>query len=345
MPSVEMVELFKAELELCKVGPGEKVAILSSGEVRADYAQAFLLASQMLGADAFHLNMPPAPPAGARYEVGKTPLHSDSPAMGALKQADLLIDLIGLLFSHEQNEITATGTRMLMVLEPFSVLQQLFPTKDQRRRVEIAGKMMENAKVMHITSPHGTDITYELQQYPVLTEYGYTDTPGRWDHFPSGFLLTQGADKKINGKVVIMPGDILNAFRKYVQTPLTMIVEEGMVVDIQGDGMDATLVKTYIESFKDPRAYAVSHIGWGMNEKADWHHFAETRELDHEIGVHALAFYGNVLFSLGPNSEVGGDNDTKCHLDIPLRDCSLTLDGVQIVKDGDIVPEELRAAS
>ena len=24
----------------------------------------------------------------------------------------------------------------------------------------------------------------------ILTEYGYTDTPGRWDHWPSGFLAS-----------------------------------------------------------------------------------------------------------------------------------------------------------
>lgn len=344
MPSsVEMVELFKAELALCKVGPGEKMAVLSSGETRQDYAQAFLVAAQSLGASCFHLNLPPAPPAGARYEVGKAPLESGSPAMEALKQVDIVIDLVGLLFSHEQNEITSTGTRMLMVLEPFSILQQLFPTEDQRRRVEIAGKMMESAKELRVTSEAGTDITYKLQQYPVLTEYGYTDEPGRWDHFPSGFLLTQGADKAIDGTVMIMPGDILNAFRKYVQAPVKMTVKEGMVVDIEGEGMDAALIKRYIESFNDERAYAVSHIGWGMNEKANWHHMAETRQLNSELGVNALSFYGNVLFSLGPNSEVGGDNDTKCHLDIPLRDCNLYLDGRPIVEKGKIIPQELRA--
>ena len=59
----------------------------------------------------------------------------------------------------------------------------------------------------------------------------------------------------------------------------------------------------------------------------------------------ALAYYGNVLFSTGPNSELGGDNDTPCHLDMPLRGCTLTLDGQVIVKDGNTVPKELRPAA
>ncbi len=339
----DMIALFRAELELCKVGPGQVMAVLSSGTVRADYAQAFLAAGRDLGAATFHMNLPPKSAMNARYEVGRTPLAGNRVAIEALKQSDIVIDLLGMLFSHEQNEITAAGTRVLMVVEPFNVLQQMFPTIEQRIRVEAAAEMMQRAKALRVTSDSGTDIRYGLSQYPVLTEYGFTDTPGRWDHWPSGFLLTQGNDRDVEGTVMIMPGDILNAFRRYVQTPIKMTVKEGRVVAIDGDGIDAALVRSYIESFNDDRAYAVSHIGWGMNERANWHHIANTRSLDAELGMNALAFYGNVLVSLGPNTEVGGDNDTACHLDMPMRNCNLFLDGEPIVLKGRIVPDMLRA--
>lgn len=337
-----MVALFKAELELCKIGPDQVVAVLSEGEVRADYAQAFLVAAQQIGATAFHLNLPKKA-FDFRKMVGKTALGGNRPAIEALKQADLVIDLMGLLFSHEQNEITATGTRMLLVIEPFEVLSAMFPDEALRKRIEFGEQMLAKAKVMHITSSAGTDITYQLGQYPVMTEYGYTDTPGRWDHFPSGFLLTQGNDGAVNGKVVLQPGDIINAFRRYVTAPVTFTVKDGYVVDIEGEGMDGTLLRHYANSFNDPRAYAISHIGWGMNPKAKWHHMAATRSLDREIGVNGLAFYGNVLFSLGPNTELGGTNDTACHLDMPLRNASLSLDGVPVVVNGEIVIPELKA--
>ncbi|MBX3453721.1 MAG: hypothetical protein KF827_04225, partial [Ferrovibrio sp.] len=51
----------------------------------------------------------------------------------------------------------------------------------------------------------------------------------------------------------------------------------------------------------------------------------------------------NVLFSTGPNTELGGDNDTPCHLDMPLRGCSLFLDGQQVLKDGEVLIPEMRA--
>jgi 2,5-dihydroxypyridine 5,6-dioxygenase len=47
---------------------------------------------------------------------------------------------------------------------------------------------------------------------------------------------------------------------------------------------------------------------------------------------------------VGPNLEVGGTNDTACHLDLPMRHCSLWLDETQILRDGDVVHPEMRVA-
>ena len=52
---------------------------------------------------------------------------------------------------------------------------------------------------------------------------------------------------------------------------------------------------------------------------------------------------GNVLFSLGPDTEFGGANDTPCHLDLPMKNCSLWLDDELIVSRGEVVPKDMRA--
>ena len=57
----------------------------------------------------------------------------------------------------------------------------------------------------------------------------------------------------------------------------------------------------------------------------------------------ARAFAGNFLFSLGPNTEAGGTRNTPCHIDIPMRRCSVSLDGVEVVRNGKLVEEEVTA--
>jgi 2,5-dihydroxypyridine 5,6-dioxygenase len=338
-----LVTLFKAELELCRLGPDETLAVLTQDNERQAYAAAFLMAAQQLGARAFQVNVPSRPKFGGLLQnVGKTPLAGNRPAIEALKNADIVIDLMFLLFSPEQIEITNSGTRMLLVLEPVEVLTRMFPNAGLRGRVEHAEGLLKSAKRMRITSKAGTDVTYELGQYPVITEYGYTDTAGRWDHWPSGFLFTQGKDDGVNGTVVLDRGDIVCAFRKYIEEPVTLRIERGYVKAIDGKGLDAALLRNYMSSF-DERAYAISHIGWGLNENAQWHHMA-IADSQKEIGMDALSYYGNVLFSTGPNTELGGSNDTPCHLDMPLRNCTLTLDEKLIVDGGKIVPREMQAA-
>ena len=338
-----MLALFRAELELCKVKRGETVAVLTASREWQDYAQAFMAAASELGADVFHLNVPRTQPKAAGVQ-GRHPLAGNRPAIEVLKTADMVIDLMGLLFSREQAEIQAAGARVLRVMEPLHVLRQMFPTEDLRRRVEVAKRLLEGAREMHITSPGGTDIRYRLGQYPVISEYGYTDEPGRWDHFPSGFSFTQGNDGEVDGTVVLMPGDILCAFKRYVASPVRLTVREGRVREVAGDGFEATLIRSYVESFADPRAWAVSHIGWGLNERAQWHQIAASPRVAEEHVMNALSFYGNVLFSTGPNTELGGDNDTPCHLDLPLRGCSLALDGTPILDGGRVVHPEMKVA-
>jgi len=94
-----------------------------------------------------------------------------------------------------------------------------------------------------------------------------------------------------------------------------------------------------MESFNDERAYGIAHIGWGLDHRARWSALAtDTRGM----GMEVRSFYGNVLFSTGPNGELGGDNDTPCHVDIPMRNCSLYLDDEPIVINNEIVVPEMR---
>ncbi|MCE2487348.1 MAG: hypothetical protein J4F42_17675 [Desulfurellaceae bacterium] len=202
----DMLTLFRQELELCQVTTGQKVVVLSEAEQATDYAAAFLIAARELGADVFNLNLPSGRSlnlAAKASEVGTNALSGNRAAIDALKRADLVVDLIFLLFSKEQLEIQAAGTRILLVAEPFEVLSRLFPTPQLRERVEAGEARLAKAQHLRFTNPAGTDVSYRLGQYPVLTEYGFTDTPGRWDHWPGGFLATQGADAGVDGKVVM----------------------------------------------------------------------------------------------------------------------------------------------
>jgi 2,5-dihydroxypyridine 5,6-dioxygenase len=345
MSTTTFTDLCRDELELCGVKEGSTIAVLSQGNNKAQYVDAFLAAADQLGATGFNVRLAGSTTSldgeDGYWEVGATPLAGNRPAIEALKGVDLVIDTIFLLFSPEQMEIQESGTRVLLCIEPIEHIEAMLPSRRLRERVEAGAEILGKAKELRFTNEHGTDVTYKLGAYPVMTQYGFTDTPGRWDHWPSGFVFTGGADDGVDGKVVIAPGDIIFPFKSYVQTPIELTIESGKITKIEG-GVDADLLREYMASFNDPDAYGISHIGWGMLETAQWSILAHDSR---GMGMHGRSFYGNVLFSTGPNGELGGPNETMCHVDVPMRNCSLYLDGEPIVVDGDIVVDVLKADS
>ena len=330
--------MFLEQLRLSGVHEGEKVVVLSQGAERLDYADAFLAAGQRLGARMYNLRLPAPPPASGVWAAGETGLSSNPDAVEALKAADMVIDLMFMLFSHEQMAVQAAGTRVLTVVEPLPLLARLMPTRQLRERVELAENYLQKARVMRVTSPHGTDVTYRLGVYPTMSEYGYTDQPGRWDHWPAAFVFTGAADDGVDGQIVLGPGDAVLPLNIYVREPVTYTIEKGFIQDIRG-GLEADMIRSYMKTFNDPRGMGMSHVGWGLDHRAHWHNLHDPHA---GIGMELRSFYGNVMFSTGPNNELGGPNDSSCHLDIPMRNCSLFLDDEPMVLDGDIAVPAMR---
>jgi 2,5-dihydroxypyridine 5,6-dioxygenase len=238
-------------------------------------------------------------------------------------------------------EIQAAGTRILTCIEPVDTLARLFPTRELSERVARGVALVEAASTLEVTSAAGTDVRWRLGAYPVYGQHGFADRPGSWDHWSSsGMVYTYGADDGVDGRVVLTPGDVVLPFKRYVQSEVVFEIRAGRIVEI-GGGFDADLIREYMAQFEDDDAYGISHIGWGMNEAARWSGLA-TDQRGH--GMELRGFAGNVLFSTGPNTQASGPNTTACHLDIPMRHHSLSLDGEPVVVDGRVVPAELQRA-
>ena len=162
-----------------------------------------------------------------------------------------------------------------------------------------------------------------------------------WPQVSTGDLLrgavAVGTELGLKAKAVMDAGDLVLPQKKVLESPIEFIFNQGMITEINGEE-DARWLKDYMDSFNDPRAFAASHIGWGLNEDALWDVTLPG------ICMDGRAYYGNVLFSTGPNTEFGGNNDTACHLDLPMKNCSLWLDDELIVNEGEVIPEDLRAA-
>jgi 2,5-dihydroxypyridine 5,6-dioxygenase len=125
-----------------------------------------------------------------------------------------------------------------------------------------------------------------------------------------------------------------------VTSRIALEIRDGVIRSIEG-GFEAKYLREHMESYDDPGAFAVSHVGWGLQPKARWTGLG-MRDKAQSLGMDARAYYGNFLFSTGPNAEAGGSNNSPCHVDIPMGGCSVSLDGEPITRDGDVVAQDQR---
>ena len=331
------IDAFRRTLALCKVARGEAVAILSETQSRALNVHLAELALLALGARPFHVVLPTPPqtaPAPVRSTGASQVVQGLAPVVGALAQSGLVVDVTveGMLHAPELPDILAGGTRLLMVSnEHPDVLERLVPAPELAPKVKAGIRMLKEAQLMRIESAAGTDLVVRLAGARAGGVWGWCDKPGQVAHWPGGLCLCFPAARSVSGRIVLDRGDVNLTFKRYLESPVTLTVEDDYVTAIGGDGLDAELMRSYFAAWGERDAYAVSHAGWGMNPAARWDAMTmyDRRDIN---GTELRAFAGNFLYSTGAN-EVAG-RFTAGHFDLPMRGCTVRLDDRVVVDAG-----------
>jgi 2,5-dihydroxypyridine 5,6-dioxygenase len=334
--------LFKQQFELCNVKAGETVAIVSDLGTRREYIQAAFAAADEIGADIYEMcvNMIPG-----WTKVGVPTVGKCKGTLEALLACDMVLIFHVPLFAAWLGQVMKKGVRVQMVIDAPDDLEQLMSPPGLKQAVQYAHEVYDNTREIHVTSKAGTDLRFTRGEYPVMSQYGMADEPGRFDHWGAGHIHTFPDEGSAQGTVVLQPGDIvILPYCRYVVDPVQLIVEDGHIVSIEG-GLDASLMREWLkdgedfEGDKDP--YAVSHLGWGMNPQARWESIALYGEEPERSRAASRTFPGNFLFSTGPNSQGGGKRTTRGHYDVPMRDCSIALDGKMVVEEGRLIDPKM----
>jgi len=173
---------------------------------------------------------------------------------------------------------------------------------------------------MKITSELGTDLTVPMEGAQVI--YAEKHLHGI---FPGCASITNPS-WVAEGTVVV---DGSNQITGPVEEPINMIIEKGRITEILG-GKQAKRLAAHIKSYDDPNAYLCpAHVCVGLNPKLRGR-TGNLMEDEHARGV--------IVLGVGVNKYIpGGDVDARMHTDVSMLTATLTVDGREIVKDGDIV--------
>jgi len=341
----KLVQLYRRELELCQVKKGETIAVVSDLATRREYIQAAFAAADDLGADIYELCVNSLP---SWTKVGVPTIGQCKGTLEAVCAADLVVVFHVPLFTRWLKDVMDGGTRVLMIIDAPDDLEQLMAPRGLKEACKHAESLYKKTKSVRVTSKAGTDLTYHCGEYPVMTQWGYADERAHFDHWGGGHIHTFPNEGSARGTVVLQPGDIvILPYCRYVADPVKLEIREGHIVKVEG-AMDAKLMRDWLEDGKSSAAdrdpYAVSHLGWGMNPQALWYGIALHGDTPERHRAAARTFPGNFLFSTGPNTQGGGRRNTRGHYDVPMRDCTVELDGRKVIEDGRIVDAGMKVS-
>ena len=201
--TADLLPLFIKEFELCQVKEGEIVAIIATPESRSEYADCAAAAATCLGAVPFQITVP-----HMRAAVGAEPLVNhvrgnggSVPALvdpsplkpslrGALLEADFIVDTVPetVALIPFRGELQEAGKRILTIIEPPELLERMFPSQELRTSVKSLQDRVTESNTLHMSNEAGSDITFDISGVKALAQYGFSDVPGKWDHWPSGLV-------------------------------------------------------------------------------------------------------------------------------------------------------------
>jgi 2,5-dihydroxypyridine 5,6-dioxygenase len=288
----------------------------------------------------FHVVMParaPTAPVPVRSTGASEAIGGLQPVVAALASCAFVADCTveGLQHAAELPAILRGGARVLAISnEAPETLLRCAPRAQDEAPVRDALRQLKAASEMHVGSNAGTDLRIALAGARCAGVWGFTTRPGSLSHWPAGLVLAFPAAGTVSGRLVLDRGDVNLSFKRYLQDPVALSIEADRIVGIEGDHVDADLMRGYLAAWGDPDAYAVSHVGWGLNRGARWDAMLFHDKADFN-GTELRAFAGNFLYSTGAN-EVAGRH-TAGHFDLPMRHCTVRLDGRTVVDQGELV--------
>jgi 2,5-dihydroxypyridine 5,6-dioxygenase len=330
--ATEFVGLCKYVLNACKVTKNESVLLFTDSDFYPLYPAAMMAAAQELAGEVMQVIVP-----ATLSDISGKMINQ------AWQDADLVVSMtrVPLLYTEAHNSVRSLGTRDLLMIQCPDTLRRLLPLPEVRARSLAGKKILDTGKILRITSEAGTDLRIDKTDRGGLCNYGAADEQGAWDEWPQGSVSTFPKLGQVDGTLVLDAGDIfltfgvgpsalLHALDRHVTHRVTMTIRESMIFKIEGDG-EASLIKNWLNQWKDPRSFQIAHLGWGTHHNADWN----------IVGMDSEIYCGNLLVGVGRSVTwpEGGDNDCLSHMDFCCLGHSFWVDEKLVVDSGVLVYE------
>ncbi len=305
---------------------GEPLLVLADTRSELNLAHALMAAGVRSGADTQLIVKQLAKPGEAAYPG---PILSE-----AYKAANYIVSIIddGIDASQAMLDAKAGGTSILYTevtdVEDYVVRALLHVDIDKMIRIgRRVCELWEATDSCQVTSPQGTDVSFQLKPRKADLGTGKLDGPGKDDFYPGMQTNIAPVEESINGVIVV---DASDSVQGVVHTPYSMTMENGVITKVEG-GSEADTMREWLAGCNDPTIYKLCHFSLGLNPQAG----ISGRMIEDERKLAAVDFgFGY------QNPAMGGTVGlSDYHMDIMLATPTVILDGKEMSSGGAFNPE------
>lgn len=289
--------------------PNESCTIVTDDK-RLAIGEALYEAAQAITDDAILTRYPPG------EQHGTEP---PAPVAAAMRGSDVVLCPTTKSLSHTRARSRANEAGARVATLP-GITEEVFRTglntdyRDIEASCETVLEAVVGATEIRVTSPAGTDITFEPGEREWLADTGIVHEPGTMSNLPAGevFISPESADGTYVVDGTMMPHGLLDS-------PLEFTVEDGYVTDIEDDEIRKQVEHGAEEVGQD--AYNLAELGIGTNTAVS--------ELVGSVLLDEKAA-GTVHIAIGDDHGIGGDTEAPLHLDGILCEPTIYADGEEL---------------
>jgi leucyl aminopeptidase (aminopeptidase T) len=196
-----------------------------------------------------------------------------------------------------------------------------FDLPELRRRGRVVAEILDRGSQAHITCANGSDLTLNLEGRVATPDTGELTEPGAFGNLPcgEGFIAPR---HDAGGGCLFVDGTVASI--GIPNEPIELTVEDGALVAATGEIGEELMRQLHAAG---PDGTRVAELGVGTNEKA-----ILTGELLEDEKI-----LGTVHVAFGASAGIGGEIQVPVHLDCVVMKPTLTVDGQEVVRDGELV--------
>ncbi|MFW5977916.1 MAG: aminopeptidase [Halohasta sp.] len=290
----------------------DETCLIITDDKRKPIGEALYTVASELTDDPLIVRYPPGPQHGAE---------PPEPIAAAFQEADVFLAPTTKSLSHTRARGAACEAGARGATLP-GVTEDVFVTGLDADYEAIAAHSADlhdrvrEAEEIRVTSPQGTDISFEIGDREWLLDTGIVQEPGAFSNLPAGevFISPESATGTYVVDGTMRPHGLLAADHQ-----LTFEVEDGLVTHISDDEIRQQIETAAEEAGQ--AAYNLAELGIGTNVGVD--------ELVGSVLLDEKAA-GTVHIAIGDNASIGGETEAPLHLDGILREPTVYVDGTEI---------------